>query len=555
MTDYLAEYWNLIRKGKVTVSEHVKMVYKRLAREASTGRGRWVYSLDHANYPINFIETYCRHSKGEWSGQPVKLELFQKAFIACLFGFIDKTTGLRRFKKAFFLVARKNGKSTMAAAIMLYMLIADGEGGAEIYSVATKKDQAKIIFREACNMVRQSPELAQIIRKHKTDIEFVDTFSRFEPLSADANTLDGLNSHGVSIDELHAIKGMELYEVMEQSMSARQQAVLLMTTTAGTVRESIYDERYEYAAKVAEWQTGYKDDEFLPILYELDHKNEWTNPKAWPKANPGLGSIKKHEYLSKKVTVAKRSPRLLPGLLTKDFNIRSTDVTTWITYQAAVNQTVVGMDFLRDSYAIGGCDLSSTTDLTCATVLIRKPDDKHYYVLQQYFIPQSKIDQLDHTSTKEAPYRIWAEDGWLTVCNGSAVDYHDVTEWFVDIVKKHNIRPLWIGYDRALSGYWVPEMEEYGFEMDKIAQGPFTWTQPMKEMAAAFEDHLVIYQDNPVLRWCLTNVGEKSRNDDGIRSIQPVKLSAARRIDGMVSLLNAWTCMLRHYDEYMPYVR
>ena len=555
MTDYLAEYWNLIRKGKVTVSEHVKMVYKRLAREASAGRGRWVYSPDHANYPIDFIETYCRHSKGEWSGQPVKLELFQKAFIACLFGFIDKTTGLRRFKKAFFLVARKNGKSTMAAAIMLYMLIADGEGGAEIYSVATKKDQAKIIFREACNMVRQSPDLAQIIRKHKTDIEFVDTFSRFEPLSADANTLDGLNSHGVSIDELHAIKGMELYEVMEQSMSARQQAVLLMTTTAGTVRESIYDERYEYAAKVAEWQTGYKDDEFLPILYELDHKDEWTNPKAWPKANPGLGSIKKHEYLSKKVAVAKRSPRLLPGLLTKDFNIRSTDVTTWITYQAAVNQTVVGMDFLRDSYAIGGCDLSATTDMTCSTVLIRKPDDKHYYVLQQYFIPQSKIDQLEHTSTKEAPYRIWAENGWLTICEGSAVNYHDVTEWFVDIVKKHNIRPLWIGYDRALSGYWVPEMEDYGFEMDKIAQGPFTWTQPMKEMAAAFEDHLVIYQDNPVLRWCLTNTGEKSRNDDGIRSIQPVKLSAARRIDGMVSLLNAWTCMLRHYDEYMPYVR
>lgn len=553
--DYLEEYWLKISKGREVVSEHVRMVYKRLARESKGSRGRWVYSLDHANYPIEFIEQYCRHSKGEWAGQPVQLELFQKAFIAILFGFIDKTTGLRRFKKALFLVARKNGKSTMAAAIMLYLLIADGEGGAEIYSVATKKDQAKIIFREACNMVRQSPELASIIKKHKTDIEVIDTFSRFEPQSADANTLDGLNSHGVSIDELHAIKGVELYEVMEQSMSARQQPILLMTTTAGTVRESIYDERYEYAAKVAEWQQGFRDDEFLPILYELDHKDEWDNPKAWPKANPGLGSIKKKAYLEQKVKVAKRSPRLLPGLLCKDFNIRSTDVTTWITYQAAVNQTVVGMDFLRGSYAIGGCDLSSTTDLTCATVLIRKPGDNHTYVLQQYFLPQSRIDQIDHTTTKEAPYKLWAEAGWLTICPGSAVNYHDVTEWFVAMVKKHNIRPLWIGYDRALSGYWVPEMVDYGFEMEKIAQGPFTWTQPMKEMAAEFEDHLVIYQDNPILRWCLTNVGEKSRNDDGIRSIQPVKLSATRRIDGMVSLLNAWTCYLKHYEDYMPYVR
>jgi len=553
--DYLQEYWSQIKNGKVVVSAHVKMVYQRLAKEAQANKGKWTYSIDHANYPIAFIEKYCRHSKGEWSGQPVKLELFQKAFIAVLFGFVSKKTGMRRFKKALFLVARKNGKSTMAAAIMLFLLIADGEGGAEVYSVATKKDQAKIIFREACNMIRQSPELTAIIKKHKTDLEFVDTFSRFEPLSADANTLDGLNSHGVSIDELHAIKGMDLYEVMEQSMSARQQALLLMTTTAGTVRESIYDERYEYACKVAEWQEGFRDDEFLPILYELDQKDEWKDPKAWPKANPGLGAIKQNDYLVKRVAAAKRSPRLLPGVLCKDFNIRSTDVTTWITYQAAVNQTVVGNDFLERSYAIGGCDLSSTTDLTCATLLIRKPNDNHFYVLQQYFLPQSRIDRLEATTSKEAPYQLWAEQGWMTICPGSAVNYHDVTDWFVQMVQKQNIRPLWIGYDRALSGYWVPEMVDYGFEMEKIAQGPFTWTQPMKEMAAAFEDHLVIYQDNPILRWCLTNTGEKSRNQDGIRSIQPVKLSENRRIDGMVSLLNAWTCYLKHYEDFMPYVR
>ena len=176
-------------------------------------------------------------------------------------------------------------------------------------------------------------------------------------------------------------------------------------------------------------------------------------------------------------------------------------------------------------------------------------------MLQQYFLPQSKIDKIEAMTSQEAPYKIWAERGWLTICDGAQVNYSDVTQWFVSMVKDHNIRPLWICYDRALAGYWVEEMESYGFNMEKTAQGPYTWSQPMKEMGAAFEMHRVIYQNNPILRWCLSNTAVKSLNKDGIETIQPVKIQQQRRIDGVVSLLNAWVGYVKHLDEYMPYVR
>lgn len=213
------------------------------------------------------------------------------------------------------------------------------------------------------------------------------------------------------------------------------------------------------------------------------------------------------------------------------------------------------MGYISHSYAIGGCDLSAVGDLTAATLLLRKPEDPKIYVLQHYFIPQKKIDHLDTTHSKEAPYKLWRDQGWLTINEGAQVDYSEVTKWFVTMVNEYDIRPLWVCYDRALAGYWVPEMEGQGFEMTKIAQGPFTWSQPMKQMGAAFTDKLVVYDNNPILRWCLANTAKKSMNSDGIETIQPVKIQSFRRIDGTVSLLNAWVGYVRYYDEYMAYLR
>lgn len=281
--NYIKEYINQIDEGKIVVGEKVKKIYKRLLKESDDKSLPFYFDEETGNRPIKFIETFCKQAEGE-IGKPIKLELFQKAYIQALFGFIYRDTGLRRFNETMFLVGRKNGKTTMLSAIALYMMIADGEGSAECYSVATKKDQASKAFKSACAMRAQSPEIRAIINKRRTDMYMPSTFSSFEPLSSDSDTLDGLNSHLVIIDELHAIKDRNLYDVMKQSTSSRRQPLVVMITAAGYVRECIFDEIYDYANNVLNGTV--KNDSFLPVLYELDKTEEWKDIKCWAKANP-----------------------------------------------------------------------------------------------------------------------------------------------------------------------------------------------------------------------------------------------------------------------------
>ena len=426
------------------------------------------------------------------------------------------------------------------------MLIADFEGAAEIYSVATKKDQAKKVLTEAVNMIKQSPELRAVVKKRRNDVYFPATSSIFEALASDSNTLDGLNSHAVIIDELHAIRDRNLYEVMKQSTSSRRQPLVVMITTAGTVRECIFDNMYELACELADGKK--KDDTFLPILYELDSRDEWTNPQMWVKANPGLGKIKQYKTLANFVERAKNSLADLPGVLCKDFNIRENQSNVWLSFEQIKNAATFDMSEVYNTYAIGGCDLSATTDLTAATLLIRKPNDKIVYVLQQYFLPQARIEHLEDKNTNEAPYRKWAERGLLTICEGNRVNFSDVTAWFLQMRDEYKIDAFKVGYDRALAGYWVEEMKSNGFTMEPVAQGPFTWSQPMREMGAALADKIVNYNNNPLLLWCLSNTAVKK---SGLNNIQPVKITDKRRIDGAVSLLNAWVIYVKYFDDYM----
>ena len=380
--NYVTEYYDKIKSGQIVTNRRVKAVYKKLAKEIREPFPESPYYFDEeaGERPIEFIETFCKQSQGEL-GAPINLELFQKAFIQTLFGFLIKETGFRRFRETLFLCGRKNGKSTLLSGIALYMLTADGEGAAEIYSVATKKDQAKKVLTEAVNMIKQSPELRAILKKRRNDVYFPLTSSKFEALASDSNTLDGLNSHAVIIDELHAIRDKNLYDVMKQSTSSRRQPLVVMITTAGTVRENIFDDMYTYGCEVAD---GVKeDDRFLPVLYELDAREEWTDPRMWIKANPGLGPIKKIDTLADFVERAKKKPSDLPGVLCKDFNVRENSDTSWLSFEEINNTATFDMSEVEDTYAIGGCDLSATTDLTCATLLIRKPGTKTIYVLQQ----------------------------------------------------------------------------------------------------------------------------------------------------------------------------
>ena len=538
--NYIKEYIKQIDKGKVAVSKKVDKIYRRLLEDIDNPK-EWYFDEERATKPIDFIEKFCKQSKGEWIGKSVELQLFQKAFIQALFGFINKE-GVRRFKETFFLVARKNGKSTLLSGIQLYMLVADGEGGSECYSVATKKDQARITFSESVNMVKQSPYLSKHLKKRKTDIYFPLTFGKIEALASDSNSLDGLNSHCVVMDELHAIKDRQLYEVMKQSMSARRQPLMVMITTSGTVRECIYDDMYDYACQVCDGTI--QDDRFLPVLYELDEREEWTNFKAWEKANPGLGVIKKYDDLVEKVERAKANPKDLPGILCKDFNIRENVSGSWLTFEEINNIETYDLNDFKGTYAVGGVDLSSTTDLTCATLLWKNKDK--FYVNQMYFIPREIAEQKEQED--KVPYKIWEQQGYVTFTEGARVDYSDVTSWFKKMRDECEIFPLWIGYDNWNAQYFTIEMQNNNFVMEQVIQGAKTMSPAMKELEAQFKSRNINYNNSPILKWNLTNTQIKQDDNDNIR---PVKgKNAKQRIDGTVSLIDSFVILMRHYEDY-----
>ena len=542
--NYIAEYNERLQRGEIPACRRVKAIYAQLAAQSVQTGGKYVFDEARAQRPIDFIERFCRHSKGEWAGKPVKLELFQKAFIQALFGFIDAETGLRRYREAFFLVGRKNGKSTLLAGLALYMLIADGEGGAEVYSTATKYAQARLLFDEAHNMVKQSPDLSRHMKKRKTDLYYLPSMSKLQALARNSDTLDGLNASFVIMDELHGVKDRNLYEVMRQSQSARRQPLLVMITTAGTVRECIFDDMYEHACAVADG--AITDETFLPILYELDKRDEWTDPAAWIKANPSLGAIKKADDLRIKVDRAKQNPVELSGMLCKEFNIRETVKTAWLSFDAINSTDTFDMNTFRGAYCIGGVDLSITTDLTCASLLFMKRGSDQKYVAQMYWLPADNL--RERVQQDKIPYDKWLERGLLRLCAGNTINYSDVTAWFTETVKRYELFPAWVYYDSYSARYFVEEMQMQGFNMVRCIQGTKTLSLPMQMLGADLQTHKVNYNNNPVLKWCLTNTGiQTDRNGN----IVPVKNQSPRqRIDGTAALLDCYVGLYEHYNEF-----
>ncbi|MDA2538017.1 terminase large subunit, partial [Bacillus cereus] len=458
----------------------------------------------------------------------------------------------RKYREVLLIVARKNGKSTIASGIGLYLQVADGEPGAEIYAVATKLDQAKLVWLDAKRMVKKSPVLLKRIKPLVRELNADFNDSTFKPLGSDSETLDGLNVHGAMMDEIHAWKDKNLYDVIVDGTSSREQPMIFMITTAGTIRESVYDMKYEEAEMLLNGlddPDGYKDDRFLPIIYELDKREEWTDNTKWTKANPGLGTIKKIDQLETKVNKAKANSLLVKNLLTKDFNIRETSTEAWLTFEQLNNKATFDVAKLKPSYGIGGCDLSSTTDLTAAKVIFMLPNDPHVYVLQMYWLPEDLLEQ--RSKEDKIPYNLWAEQGILRTTPGNSVHYKFVTQWFLEVRDELGIYIPWIGYDRWSAKYWVEEMEGYfGKEaMIPVAQGKQTLSSPMKLLGADLESNLVNYNNNSIDKWCLSNT---AIDVDKNLNIQPNKTNnQRRRIDGTAALLNAYVVLQEKRNDYL----
>ncbi|PFW87239.1 terminase [Bacillus pseudomycoides] len=548
----IIEYYNKIESGEEIVSNKVKQIYKKLVDDVHDTSSIYEYDSKKSNHVIEFIENFCKHSKGKWGGKPIELELWQKAFLAASFGFVHKIDGTRKYREVLLIVARKNGKSTIASGIGLYLQVADGEPGAEIYAVATKLDQAKLVWLDAKRMVKKSPVLLKRIKPLVRELNADFNDSTFKPLGSDSETLDGLNVHGAMMDEIHAWKDKNLYDVIVDGTSAREQPMIFMISTAGTIRESVYDMKYEEAEMLLNGfddPDGYKDDRFLPIIYELDKREEWTDEKTWKKANPGLGTIKKVDQLETKVNKAKANPLLVKNLLTKDFNIRETSTEAWLTFEQLNNKAIFDIAKLKPSYGIGGCDLSATTDLTAAKVIFMVQNDPHIYVKQMYWLPEDLLEQ--RSKEDKIPYDLWCEQGLLRTTPGNSVHYKFVTEWFLEIRDEFGIYIPWIGYDRWSAKYWVEEMEGYfGKEaMVPIAQGKQTLSSPMKLLGADLESKLVNYNNNPIDKWCLSNT---AIDVDKNLNIQPNKTNnQRRRIDGTAALLNAYVVLQEKRNDYL----
>ena len=554
----IIEYFDWIEEnrkaGKCVVSQKVYKVYKYNVRIITDVDSEWEYDSKRANHALEFIENYCKHSKGKLGGKPFILELWQKAFVAALFGIVHKIDRTRKYQEALLTVARKNGKSTLAAAIGLYLQVADGEPGAEIYACATKKDQAKIIWLEAKRMIQKSPSLLKRIKCLVAELFASFNDSTFKPLGRDSNTLDGLNVHGALLDEIHAWQDDNLYDVIVDGTSAREEPVILITTTAGTVREHIYDKKYKEAEDTInsyDDEDIYGNERLFPVIYELDNRNEWTKEDCWIKANPGLGTIKQITQLRDKVKKAIANPYLVKNLLCKDFNIPETTGESWLTYEQADNRETFDVEKLKPKYGIGGTDLSSTTDLTAAKVIFKVPNDEHIYVLSMYWLAEDLVEK--RVQEDKIPYDLWIQQGYCRTCPGNKINPHYVTEWFLEIQNTYDIYLMNVGYDAWSSIYWVEEMKNaFGDIMIPVHQGKKTLSAPMKNLGADLEKKLIVYNNNPVDKWCLMNTAiDIDKNDN----IQPIKTSnQRRRIDGTAALLDAYVVFEEKMNDYMSII-
>lgn len=557
--NFIIEYWKLIendlskiKDDSIITGYKIWRTYKHIVEDIiNNDQSQWEFDADRASHAIDFIEAFCKHSKGNTAGKPFILELWQKALLSAMFGIVDKIDGTRKYQEVVLIVARKNGKSTLAAAVGLYLSIADGELGPEIYSVATKKDQAKIIWLEAKRMIQKSPALRKRMKTLVSEISSELNDAVFKPLGRDSDTLDGLNVHGALFDEVHAWKDQNLYDVVVDGTSSRDNPIIFTTSTAGTVRESVFDRLYDECEMVINGYSdpdGYKNDRLLPIIYELDDRKEWTNPKAWKKANPGLGTIKKVDSLKSKVDKAKANAMLVKNLVCKDFNIRETNGEAWLTFEQLNNQEKFNTEDLKPRYGIGGVDLSSTTDLTAATVIFMVPNDEKIYVEQMFWLPEDLLEK--RVLEDRVPYDLWLKQDLLRTTPGNKVHYKFVVDWFKEIQNEKDIYIYKVGYDSWSATYFVEEMKnEFGEQaMESVIQGKKTLSAPMKSLGADFESKRIVYNNNPILKWNLTNVAvDVDKNDN----IQPDKTkNKKKRIDGLASLLDAYVVLERNIEGY-----
>lgn len=545
MSDYyLKQYYRAIKNGQIIVGQEMLKNLENLLLDLENPA--YYYDVKDADLRISFIEGFCKHTKSPFNGLAFQLELFQKAFIEVLYSFKIREAGLRRFTKAIFLIARKNGKSTLCAALGLAEFVC-GNGGTDIICSSNDDAQASIIFDEINNMREQSKAIEKRSHKNLKGIFNLKNKSTIKKLSDRTRNKEGRNIDLAIIDETHEMKDNTIAKSIEQSQSTKDEPLIINITTEGFINDGYLDQELKYAREVL---NGEREDETLLVwLYTQDSELEiWQDPKSWQKSNPGLGTIKKTRYLENQLRKARASKSDRLFVLAKDFNIKQNDAAAWLEASAIANDAAFDPEEFKGALAIGAADLSETTDLTAAKVLMMRPDDRKKYVMSMYFIPESKVES--GTVEDKKNYLEWAREGYLRITPGNDVDYSEVTNWFVELHEQYDIKAVKGGYDKWNAKYWIKEMEEYGFEFEKVAMDARVLSNPMKRIEADLNSKQVVYNNNPIDKWCLENTAIKM---DARGDIMPVKVNDQRnrRIDGALALIIAYAILERYGTAYL----
>ncbi len=545
MGNWIFAYYEAIQKGEVVVGAWIRLVYGILVDGLKNGV--WDYDGRKANKAIDFIENFCHHSEGR--NDLLKLELWQKAIVAAIFGIIDKETGYRQFREVFIVVARKNGKTLFAAAIAAYMAYIDGEYGAKIYFLAPKLDQADLVYDAFYQIVQSDEELESITKKRRSDIYIKEYNTSVKKIAFNSKKSDGFNPQLVVNDEMEAWpgdQGLKQYEVMTSAMGARKQPLIISISTAGYINDGIYDELYRRATAFLKGNS--RESRILPFLYIIDDIEKWDSIEELKKSNPNMGVSVTEEFYLEQIEIARNSLSKKVEFMTKFCNIKQNSSVAWLDYWDVYKgihedgEEVKTLEDFRGCYCVGGIDLSRTTDLTAASIIIYK--DGKNYVFTKFYMPKKRFEvAVDEDNT---PYNMYKEKGILEISGENQVDYKDVYQWFVDLVKKYKIRPLKIGYDRYSAGYLVEDLKMAGFHMDDVYQGT-NLTPILHKFEGDLKDGVFDFGDNTLLASHLLNVAVEINMNDS--RMKPVKIEKRMRIDGAVSVFDAMTMVSKYHSE------
>lgn len=543
MDNWIFKYHEAIKKKEVIVGVWVRLSFEIL----TTGllNGEWEFNEKKANKAIKFIENFCHHSEGR--SDLLHLELWQKAIVSAIFGVMDKTTGYRQFREVFIIVARKNGKTLFAAAIAAYMTYIDGEYGAKVYFLAPKLDQADLVYDAFYQIVQSDDELDSITKKRRSDIYIKAFNTSVKKIAFNSKKSDGFNPQLVVNDEMEAWpgdQGLKQYEVMTSALGARKQPLIISIATAGYVNDGIFDELFKRATAFLKGNS--REKRLLPFIYMIDDIEKWDSIEELKKSNPNLGVSVSAEYYLEQIEIARNSISKKVEFMTKFCNIKQNSAVAWLDYwdvmKCVHEEKPLSLEDFKGCYCVGGIDLSRTTDLTAASIVINRDGINHIFT--RFYMPQKRYEVA--INEDNTPYNIYRDRGFLFISGENQVDYKDVYNWFIELVKVYKIKPLKIGYDRYSANYLVEDLKTAGFHTDDVYQGT-NLTPVLHEFEGNLKDGLFDFGDNSMLAAHFLNVAVDINLNDS--RMKPVKIEKRMRIDGAMSVFDALTMVSKYHNE------